>query len=95
MPTSWQRIRSGWSGQAPSPDCVTGLTRGYARGRRDKALVGGAGDRCCLRKTGSGQAFEIGAGKRGVTRTDVEGQVGRVFQAAGAVLPPNWREHPA
>ena len=31
-------------------------------------------------------------GKRVTTRTHVEEQVGRVFQAAG---PPNWREHPA
>ena len=34
-------------------------------------------------------------GKRVTTRTYVEGQVGRVFQAAGVALPPNWREHPA
>ena len=34
-------------------------------------------------------------GKRITTRTHVEGQVGRVFQAAGIALPPNWREHPA
>ena len=25
----------------------------------------------------------------------LSGQVGRVFQAAGIALPPNWREHPA
>ena len=34
-------------------------------------------------------------GKRVTTRTPVSGQVGRVFQAAGVALPPNWREHPA
>lgn len=34
-------------------------------------------------------------GKRVTTRTHVSGQVGRVFQAAGVALPPNWREHPA
>ena len=34
-------------------------------------------------------------GKRVATRTHVEGQVGRVFQAAGIALPPNWREQPA
>ena len=34
-------------------------------------------------------------GKRITTRTHVEGQVGRVFQAAGIALPPNWREHSA
>ena len=34
-------------------------------------------------------------GKRVTTRTYVEGQAGRVFQAAGVALPPNWREHPA
>ena len=34
-------------------------------------------------------------GKRVTTRTYVEGQVGRVFQAAGVALPPNRREHPA
>ena len=34
-------------------------------------------------------------GKRVTTRTPVSGQVGRVFQAAGIALPPNWREHPA
>ena len=34
-------------------------------------------------------------GKRITTRTYVEGQVGRIFQAAGVALPPNWREHPA
>ena len=34
-------------------------------------------------------------GKRVTTRTHVEGQVGRVFQAAGVALPSNWREHPA
>ena len=34
-------------------------------------------------------------GKRVITRTYVEGQVGRVFQAAGVALPANWREHPA
>ena len=34
-------------------------------------------------------------GKRVTIRTRVSGQVGRVFQAAGAPLPPNWREHPA
>ena len=34
-------------------------------------------------------------GKRVATRTHVEGQVGRVFQAAGIALPANWREHPA
>ena len=35
------------------------------------------------------------AGKRVTTRTPVSGQVGRVFQAAGIALPPNWRERPA
>ena len=34
-------------------------------------------------------------GKRVITRTHVSGQVGRVFQAAGIALPPNWHEHPA
>ena len=34
-------------------------------------------------------------GKRITTRTHVEGQLGRVFQAAGIALPPNWREHSA
>ncbi len=34
-------------------------------------------------------------GKRVTTRTHVEGQVGRVFQAAGIALPPNWHKHPA
>jgi transposase len=34
-------------------------------------------------------------GKRITTRTHVEGQVGRVFQAAGVALPPNLREHAA
>ena len=34
-------------------------------------------------------------GKRVTTRTHVEGQVGRVFQAAGVGLPSNWRETPA
>jgi transposase len=34
-------------------------------------------------------------GKQVVTRTRVEGQVGRIFQAAGVALPPNWREHTA
>ena len=34
-------------------------------------------------------------GKRVTTRTYVEGQVGRVFQAAGVALPPNWRDYPA
>ena len=34
-------------------------------------------------------------GKRVITRTYVEGQVGRVFQADGVALPPNWREQPA
>ena len=34
-------------------------------------------------------------GKRVTTRTPVSGQVGRVFQAAGIALPPNWREHSA
>ena len=29
-------------------------------------------------------------GKRVTTRTHVQGQVGKVFQAAGVVLPPNW-----
>ena len=33
-------------------------------------------------------------GKRIVTRTHAEGQVGRVFQAAGVALPPHFREHP-
>ena len=33
-------------------------------------------------------------GKRVTTRTPVSGQFGRVFQAAGIALPPNWREHP-
>ena len=35
------------------------------------------------------------AGKRVTTRTHVEGQVERVFQAAGVALPSNWREQPA
>ncbi|MDE0241569.1 MAG: hypothetical protein OXQ84_15490 [bacterium] len=34
-------------------------------------------------------------GKRVTTRAHVEGQVGRVFQAAGIALPANWRERPA
>ena len=34
-------------------------------------------------------------GKRVTTRTYVEGQVGRVFQAAGVALPSNWHEQPA
>ena len=34
-------------------------------------------------------------GKRVTTRTHVEGQVGRVFQAVGIALPSNWREHSA
>ena len=34
-------------------------------------------------------------GKRVTTRTCVEGRVGRVLQAAGVALPPDWREHPA
>ena len=34
-------------------------------------------------------------GKRVTTRTHIEGQVGRVFQAAGIALPPNWRKHAA
>ena len=34
-------------------------------------------------------------GKRITTRTHVEGQVGKVFQAVGIALPPNWREHKA
>jgi DDE family transposase len=34
-------------------------------------------------------------GKRITTRTHAEGQVGRVFQAAGIALPPNWREQAA
>ena len=34
-------------------------------------------------------------GKRITTHTHVEGQVGRVFQAAGIALPPNWRGHSA
>ena len=33
-------------------------------------------------------------GKRVTTRTYVEGQVGRVFQAAGVGLPSNWHEQP-
>ena len=33
-------------------------------------------------------------GKRVTTRTPVSGQLGRVFQAAGVALPPNWRERP-
>ena len=33
--------------------------------------------------------------KRVTTRIPVSGQVGRVFQAAGIALPPNWRENPA
>ena len=33
-------------------------------------------------------------GKRIVTRTHAESQVGRVFQAAGVALPPHFREHP-
>ena len=32
-------------------------------------------------------------GKRITTRTHVEGQVGKVFRAAGIALPPNAREH--
>ena len=32
-------------------------------------------------------------GKRITTRTAVAGQVGRVFQAAGIALPPNFQEH--
>ena len=34
-------------------------------------------------------------GKRVTTRTHVAGQVGKVFQAVGIALPPNWREHAA
>ena len=34
-------------------------------------------------------------GKRVTTRTHVAGQVGKVFQAVGIALPPNWREHTA
>ena len=34
-------------------------------------------------------------GKRVTTRTHVEGQVGRVFQAVGIALPSNWRERSA
>ena len=34
-------------------------------------------------------------GKRITTRTHVEGQVGKVFRAAGIALPPNAREHHA
>jgi len=34
-------------------------------------------------------------GKRVTVRTAPEGQVGRVFQAAGIALPPTRREHPA
>lgn len=34
-------------------------------------------------------------GKRITTRTAVEGDVGRVFQAAGVRLPANWRDEPA
>ena len=34
-------------------------------------------------------------GKRITTRTHVEGQVGKVFRAAGIALPPNAREHDA
>ena len=34
-------------------------------------------------------------GKRVTTRTHVVGQVGKVFQAVGIALPPNWREHTA
>ncbi len=34
-------------------------------------------------------------GKRITTRTHVEGQVGKVFQALGIALPPNWRKHKA
>ena len=32
-------------------------------------------------------------GKRITTRTHTAGQVGRVFQAVGVALPPNWREN--
>ena len=34
-------------------------------------------------------------GKRITTRTHTAGQVGRVFQAVGIALPPNWRENTA
>ena len=34
-------------------------------------------------------------GKHVTTSTYVEGQVGRVFQAAGVALPPNLRKQPA
>ncbi len=34
-------------------------------------------------------------GKRITTRTHVEDQVGKVFQAVGIALPPKWREHKA
>ena len=34
-------------------------------------------------------------GKRITTRTHVEGQIGKVFRAAGIALPPNAREHDA
>ena len=34
-------------------------------------------------------------GKRLTMRTHVEGQVGRVSQAAGVAHPANWREQPA
>ena len=34
-------------------------------------------------------------GKRITTRTHVEGQVGKDFQAVSIALPPNWREHKA
>ena len=34
-------------------------------------------------------------GKRVTTRTHIAGQVGKVFQAVGIALPPNWCEHTA
>ncbi len=34
-------------------------------------------------------------GKRLTTRTHVQGRVGKVFQAVGIALPPNWCEHTA
>ena len=36
-----------------------------------------------------------GVAAKVTTRTHVEGQVGRVCQAAGIALPPNRREHSA
>ena len=41
------------------------------------------------------QATILRDGKLITSRTHMESQVGKVFQAAGIALPPNWREYTA